>query len=182
MPFSYRSLEIPGVWVIEARRFRDERGFFEETYQQSDFAAHGIPATFSQDNHSYSVRGVLRGLHYQKEPKAQGKLVRALVGRIFDVAVDIRRQSPAFCLWIGVELSDDDGRMLYIPPGFAHGFCVLTDEAHVMYKATAEYAPDLDRGIRWDDPEIGIEWPVAQPIVSLKDAQLPLLRDVDNIL
>jgi len=173
-------LEIPDVWEIEARRFQDERGFFEETYQQSDFEAHGMPSVFVQDNHSYSVRGVLRGLHYQKEPKAQGKLLRVLVGRIFDVAVDIRRRSPSFRRWIGVVLSGDDGRMLYIPPGFAHGFCVLSDDAHLVYKATTEYAPHLERGIRWDDPEIGIEWPVAQPIVTLKDAQLPLLQDADN--
>ena len=179
MPFSYRPLEIPDVWEIEARRFRDERGFFEETYQQSDFEAHGMPTAFVQDNHSYSVRGVLRGLHYQKEPKAQGKLLRVLVGRIFDVAVDIRRRSPTFRRWIGVVLSGDDGRMLYIPPGFAHGFCVLSDDAHLVYKATTEYAPHLERGIRWDDPEIDIDWPVAQPIVCLKDAQLPLLCDAD---
>jgi dTDP-4-dehydrorhamnose 3,5-epimerase len=180
MPFSYCSLEIPDVWVIEARRFQDERGFFEEIYQQSDFEAHGLPAVFAQDNHSYSVRGVLRGLHYQKEPQAQGKLLRVMVGQIYDVAVDIRRRSPTFGRWVGVVLSGDDGRMLYIPPGFAHGFCVLSDGMHLIYKTTAEYAPDLDRGIRWDDPEIGIDWPVAQPIVSLKDAQLPLLRDADN--
>jgi len=180
MPFSYHSLEIPDLWVIEAKRFRDDRGLFEETYQQSDFAAHGIPGSFVQDNHSYSVQGVLRGLHYQKDPKAQGKLIRVLVGRVFDVAVDLRKRSPTFGRWIGLVLSDDPGQMLYVPAGFAHGFCVLSDGAHVVYKATAEYAPDLERGIRWNDPEIGIQWPIAQPVLSPRDAQLPLLRDADN--
>lgn len=176
MPFRFQELEIPGVMRIEAQRFEDARGFFMETYKASPFAAHGIPA-FVQDNYSHSVRGVLRGLHYQQQPKAQGKLVSALTGRIFDVAVDIRPDSPTYRRWVGEELSRENGHMLYIPPGFAHGFCVLSEEADVVYKVTEEYAPELDRGIMWNDPQIGIRWPVSEPILSPKDAQLPSLEE-----
>jgi dTDP-4-dehydrorhamnose 3,5-epimerase len=177
MPFSFQELEIPGVILIESRRFTDTRGFFLELYKASEFVAHGIP-TFIQDNCSHSVHGVLRGLHYQLPPKAQGKLVMAFSGRVFDVAVDIRQHSPTYRKWVGVELSADNGHMLYIPPGLAHGFCVLSEETDFVYKVTEEYAPELERGIIWNDPEIGIQWPIAEPIVSPRDAQLPSLEQV----
>jgi dTDP-4-dehydrorhamnose 3,5-epimerase len=180
MPFEFERLAIPEVVLVTARRSDDERGYFMELYKISDFVAHGIISPFVQDNLSHSVQGVLRGLHYQKQPQAQGKLVMALRGRIWDVAVDIRRGSPTYMAWVGRELSCDDGCMLYVPPGFAHGFCVLSPEATVLYKVTAGYAPNLERGIRWDDPQIGVEWPVDQPLLSAKDAALPLLADADN--
>ena len=180
MPFQFRRLEIPEVVVIEPLRFEDGRGFFVEIYKRSDLKAGGTNETFVQDNYSHSARGVLRGLHYQKEPKAQGKLIMVTRGHIFDVAVDIRKGSRTYGAWVGEELSAEDSRMLYIPPGFAHGFCVLSEEADVVYKVTHEYAPELDRGIIWNDPAVGIQWPVANPIVSEKDAQLPLLEAADN--
>lgn len=180
MSFHIRHLEIPDVVLIEAELHRDERGFFMETYKRSEFAANGLPNLFVQANHSRSVRGVLRGLHYQRNPRPQGKLVMALHGRIFDVAVDIRHGSPTYGRWVGEELSADNGRMLYVPVGFAHGFCVLSEEADVLYLVTDEYARDLDRGILWNDPEIGIAWPIAEPILSPKDARLPRLREADN--
>jgi len=180
MPFDFQHMRIPDVLLIEPQRFEDERGFFAEIYKLSAFSAGGVSATFVQDNHSHSVEGVLRGLHYQKDPKAQGKLVSAIQGRIFDVGVDIRRGSPTYGQWVGAILSHDSGRMLYIPPGFAHGFCVLSSEADVIYKVTTEYAPELDRGIVWDDPRIGIEWPISDPILSSKDAGLPSLENADN--
>jgi dTDP-4-dehydrorhamnose 3,5-epimerase len=180
MPFRFERLEIPELVFVQAQSFEDSRGFFLETYRASEFAAHGIPARFVQDNLSHSVYGVLRGLHYQKRPKAQGKLVMVLRGQIFDVAVDIRQGSPTFGQWAGVTLSADRFGMIYVPAGFAHGFCVLSQEADVLYKVTEEYAPELDRGIVWNDPAIGIRWPVADPVLSKKDAQLPLLRDADH--
>jgi dTDP-4-dehydrorhamnose 3,5-epimerase len=179
MPFEFQRLDIPDLILVKPRVFRDQRGFFLETYKQSDFSSHGISERFVQDNHSRSTRGVLRGLHYQKPPQAQGKLVRVIRGRVFDVAVDIRRGSPTYKQWTSAMLSEETAEMLYIPPGFAHGFCVLSDVADFAYKVTAEYASDLDAGIRWDDPEIGVEWPVAEPIVSAKDASLPLLDEAD---
>jgi dTDP-4-dehydrorhamnose 3,5-epimerase len=133
-----------------------------------------------QDNLSHSRHGVVRGLHYQNHPKAQGKLVTVLKGEIFDVAVDIRKGSPTYGRWVGITLSADSYRMLYIPVGFAHGFCVMSDEAMLSYKATEEYAPDLERGIAWNDPDIGIRWPIESPILSARDAQLPLLNEADN--
>lgn len=181
MTFDFFPLEIPDVLLIESRRFGDSRGFFEETYKTSEFESFGINACFRQDNHSRSVRGVLRGLHYQKEPAAQGKLVRVLQGELFDVAVDIRRNSPTFGKWISETLTGEDSKMLYIPPGFAHGFCVLSDTVDFMYKCTAEYNPDLDRGILWNDPEIGIQWPISDPVLSEKDKVQPCLRDAEDI-
>ena len=180
MPFDFRPTSIPDVLLIEPQRFEDNRGFFAETYKRSAFSAGGISLTFVQDNYSHSVGDVLRGLHYQKHPRAQGKLVSAIRGRIFDVAVDIRKGSPTYGDWVGATLSHDNGRMLYIPPGFAHGFCVLSEEADVTYKVTEEYAPDLDRGIIWNDPAIGIRWPIDDPILSPKDADLPSLEAADN--
>ena len=180
MHFQFQHLTIPDVVLIEARSFKDDRGFFLETYKMSEFAAHGVPGPFVQDNLSHSRRGTLRGLHYQKQPKAQGKLVMALSGEIFDVAVDIRRGSPTYGRWVGLTLAAGDCRMLYVPPGFAHGFCVLSQTADVTYKVTEEYAPLLDRGVLWNDPDIGIQWPITSPLLSPKDAGLPLLRDANN--
>jgi dTDP-4-dehydrorhamnose 3,5-epimerase len=180
MPFSFESTTLPGVMLIETKLFSDNRGFFTESYKHSDFSQAGIPEIFVQDNFSFSVRGVLRGLHYQKAPYAQAKLVFVTRGEIFDVAVDIRKQSPTYGQWTGAALSGDSGRMLYIPCGFAHGFCVLSPEAYVTYKVTAEYNPALDRGIIWNDPDVQIAWPVKDPLLSPKDAGLPFLRDADN--
>lgn len=149
-------------------------------FKVSAFAGLGLPAHFAQDNFSHSVRGVLRGLHYQKAPRAQGKLIGVAHGEIYDVAVDIRKGSPTYGRWVGEILSADNGRLLYIPPGFAHGFCVLSDTASVLYKVTAEWDGALEAGVRWNDPEIGVAWPVTQPILSTRDAALPALKDADN--
>jgi len=180
MTFRFEKLAIPDVVLIEAEVFPDERGFFMESYKYSEFTAFGIKDHFVQDNHSRSKKGVLRGLHYQNPPKAQGKLVRVAVGEIFDVAVDMRKNSPSYGRWVGETLSADNKQMLYIPLGFAHGFCVLSEVAEVLYKTTEEYGPEYDAGIRWNDPEIGIQWPIKQPILSEKDAALPTLREAEN--
>ncbi len=183
MPFEFIETEIKGVILIKPRVFGDSRGFFMETYKKSDFEKAGIDTDFVQDNHSKSTKGVLRGLHFQKEPFAQGKLVRCIRGKIFDVAVDIRKGSPTFGKWVGFELSDDNKLMLWIPKGFAHGFLTLSDEAEVIYKVSGgEYAPDYDAGIRWNDPDIGIKWPLdGEPILSEKDKKAPLLREVFSV-
>jgi dTDP-4-dehydrorhamnose 3,5-epimerase len=181
MPFTFQPLAIPDLILIEARHSQDARGFFLETYKRSAFAAHGIDVSFVQDNYSRSVCGVLRGLHFQKPPSAQGKLVQVIRGEVLDVAVDIRRGSPTYGQWAGLRLSGDRFQLLYIPVGFAHGFCVLSDEADFVYKVTAEYAPELEAGILWNDPEVGVEWPVADPIVSPRDAALPRLREADHV-
>jgi dTDP-4-dehydrorhamnose 3,5-epimerase len=167
---------LPGVLLIEPKVFGDGRGFFMETYRADTFRDFGIAATFVQDNHSRSARGVLRGLHYQ-EPNAQGKLVRCTRGALFDVAVDIRRGSPSFGRWFGLELSDANKRMLWIPPGFAHGFCALEDDSDLVYKCTSLYDAATDRAILWNDPAIGIEWPIAEPLLSVKDANAPRLAE-----
>jgi len=167
---------LPGVLLIEPAVFADDRGFFMETYHLDRFREHGIAAPFVQDNHSRSARGVLRGLHYQ-EPQAQGKLVRCTRGALFDVAVDIRVGSPTFAKWYGVELSESNRRMLWVPEGFAHGFCALADESDLVYKCTSLYARENDRAILWNDPDIGIDWPIAAPLLSAKDAAAPRLRD-----
>ena len=179
MPFHFQRLNIPDVILVEPRTLEDQRGFFMELYKRSEFAANGIPDEFVQDNRSHSIRGTLRGLHYQNPPQAQAKLAMALKGEVFDVAVDIRKGSPTYGQWVGTVLSDRNFHMLYIPVGFAHGFCVLSEEADLTYKVTAENAPELDRGILWNDPAIGIEWPIAEPLLSSRDARLPLLQDAD---
>lgn len=179
MPFTFTPQGIPEVQLIEARAFGDDRGFFAETYKASEFLAHGIPG-FVQDNLSHSQRGVLRGLHYQKDPAAQGKLVMAMRGEIFDVAVDIRRGSPTYGQWVGAVLSERNHRLLWVPPGFAHGFCVVSEFADVLYKVTSEYSPTHDRGIRWDDPDIGVQWPLSEPLLSPKDAEAGPLAQADN--
>ncbi len=180
MPFTFEPLDIPEVVLIKPRVFEDARGFFLEAYRLSTFTEDGISESFVQVNHSRSGTGVLRGLHYQKAPKAQGKLLSVVQGAIFDVAVDIRRGSPTYGRWVGQILSGENHHLLYIPPGFAHGFCVMSEWADVIYQVTQEYAPEHDRGILWSDPEIGIIWPIAQPQVSSKDAAQPHLREADN--
>ncbi|HOO77706.1 MAG TPA: dTDP-4-dehydrorhamnose 3,5-epimerase [bacterium] len=180
MPFAFHPLELPGLVLVEPRTFGDRRGYFRETFERRAFSEAGLPADFVQDNCSFSRRGVLRGLHYQLAPRAQGKLVMALSGEIFDVGVDIRPGSPTYGRWRGVVLSEENGRLLYLPPGFAHGFCVLSETALVFYKVTADYAPELDRGIAWNDPVLGIEWPVERPVLSEKDRSLPLLDEAEN--
>lgn len=168
--------DLEGVLIIEPRVFEDRRGFFLETYQQERYEKSGIPCAFVQDNLSYSVKNTLRGLHFQVE-HPQAKLVQAITGEIFDVAVDIRKGSPTFGRWIGVRLSEQNRRQIFIPEGFAHGFCVLSDTAHFLYKCSDFYAPGDEGGILWSDPEIGIEWPVSDPIISEKDIDLPRLAD-----
>jgi len=171
---------LTGVKLIEPRVFGDERGFFLESWNARSFAEHGLDLDFVQDNHSRSARGVLRGLHYQLE-NPQGKLVRVTAGAVFDVAVDVRRASPHFGRWVGYELSEANKRMLWVPPGFAHGFVVLSESADFLYKCTQFYDGSNDRGIRWNDPAIGIAWPLAgiTPQLSGKDAAAPLLADAE---
>jgi dTDP-4-dehydrorhamnose 3,5-epimerase len=179
MPFQFRHLSIPDVVLIQSKINTDERGYFHEIFKVSDFDRNGVPFNFLQDNHSHSKRGVLRGLHYQIPPKAQGKLVIVVEGQIVDVAVDIRNGSPTYGQFVRQELSDKNGYMLYVPPGFAHGFCVTSRSADVLYKVTAEYAPELERGIIWNDPSIGIKWPISNPQLSKKDLELPLLQNIE---
>lgn len=172
---------IPDVLILEPRVFGDARGFFFESFNEEVFRrAAGFVPVFVQDNHSRSAKGVLRGLHYQLPPHAQGKLVRCVRGAVFDVAVDIRKNSPTFGHWVGEELSEDNHRQLWIPPGFAHGFLTLTDTADFLYKTTSYYAPSHDRGIASDDPAVAIKWPVLgmPPLLSAKDQGARLLADV----
>ncbi len=169
--------DIQGLKLIATRIFRDDRGFFLETYRQRHLAEMGLPREFVQDNCSRSLPGVLRGLHFQRSPHAQGKLVRAVRGRIWDVAVDLRRGSETFGKHFACELSDQNGLMLWIPGGFAHGFCVLGEqEADVAYKVDADYNAQSEGGVRWNDPSLGIAWPVRNPLVSPKDQALPSLQ------
>ena len=179
MPFRFQRLEIPDVILITPKIHSDPRGFFIETYKKSEFAKNGIKEKFVQDNWSHSMKGTLRGLHFQKSPQAQAKLVMALKGEVFDVAVDIRKDSLTYGKWVGEILSEKKAQMLYIPAGFAHGFCVLSDEADFVYKVSQEYSTELDSGIFWNDPEIGIDWPISDPLLSEKDLALPLLKDAD---
>lgn len=175
--------EIEGVLILEPRVFGDERGFFSESFNQRAFdEAVGQKIGFVQDNHSRSTRGVLRGLHYQLPPHAQGKLVRVTQGSVYDVAVDIRRQSPTFGRWVGVELSGENHRQLWLPPGMAHGFLVTSDSADFLYKTTEYYAPQAERSVRWDDPDLGIAWPMLPDSskISAKDASAPSLRDAPS--
>lgn len=169
---------LAGVIIVEPNVFRDERGFFLENYHALKFQEGGIRAAFIQDNHSQSARGTLRGLHAQCQKHPQGKLVRATEGEIFDVAVDIRRGSPTFKQWVGVTLSAANFRMLYLPPGFAHGFCVTSDRAQVQYKCTDFYDPGDEISLRWDDPELAIEWPVSNPTLSARDQKALTLRQL----
>jgi len=172
---------LPGVLVVEGVVHRDARGFFLETFHAQKFREGGIDAAFVQDNHSASQRGTLRGLHAQWR-RPQGKLVRVLFGEIFDVAVDARRGSPTFGRWVGVNLSHDNFRQLWVPAGFLHGFCVLSERAEVEYKCTELYDPGGELGVAWNDPDIGIKWPIAEPALSAKDAAAPRLADVGERL
>jgi dTDP-4-dehydrorhamnose 3,5-epimerase len=180
MGFRFVQTEIPEVLIIEPQVFADDRGFFLETYKRSEFAAQGITEIFVQGNHSKSAKGILRGLHYQKHPKAQAKLVRALSGEIFDVAVDLRRGAPTFGKWVGVVLSLENKKILYVPVGFAHGFCVVSDVAEISYMTSEEYAPECEAGIQWDDPALKIQWPINNPQLSGRDRNWPSLRDADH--
>lgn len=175
-------LNIPEVIVFEARVFGDDRGFFFESFSQRLFdEAVGYPVTFVQDNHSKSARGVLRGLHYQLPPFAQGKLVRVVQGEVFDVAVDVRAGSPTFGQWAGAILSAENKRQLWVPEGFAHGFITLSETAEFLYKTTNYYAPQCERAIIWNDPDLAIDWPLdGEPVLSEKDAQAPLFREADT--
>ena len=179
MPFEFERQCIGDVILVKPKVFGDNRGFFMEAYKKSEFQKNGIDVEFSQDNHSKSSAHVLRGLHYQEAPYGQAKLVRCSKGRIFDVAVDIRKNSKTFGKYVKVELSEDNKHMLFIPEGFAHGFVVLSDEAELLYKASGEYAPQADRGILWCDEDININWEIDfEPILSEKDKIQPRLRDV----
>lgn len=170
--------DIPGVLIIEPRVFGDDRGYFLESWQQQRYAQHGLPEAFVQDNQSFSGRGVLRGLHIQ-HPHAQGKLIQVQLGEVFDVAVDVRVGSPWFGRWAGVLLSGKNKRQLWVPEGFAHGFCVLSDEALFTYKCTDYYHPESELSVRWDDPAIGIDWPLSEPPrLSDKDRNAPVLSAI----
>ncbi len=178
----FTETKLKGVWVIEPKIHRDARGFFMESYNRRVFEENGLREVFVQDNVSRSVKGALRGLHYQLNPHAQGKLVSVTFGAVFDVAVDLRRASPTFGQWVGYTLSAEDRRALYIPPGFAHGFYVLTPEAEFSYKCTALYNPAAERGLRWDDPQVAIAWP-GRPdpaLMSEKDRKFPSLAQAET--
>ncbi len=179
MPFSFKELNIPGVFQVETKKFSDARGEFLESYKASEFEAVGITANFKQDNFSKSKRHVLRGMHYQLEPQGQGKFVRVLSGSILDVVVDMRKSSPAFKKWLSVELNSENGLGLYVPVGCAHGFLSLEDNTSVLYKTTQEYAPKLERGLVWNDSEVGIVWPIANPILAERDANFPIFKNVE---
>lgn len=172
MPFTFHRLAIPEVLVIDPEVFGDTRGFFMETYKQSEFAPF-VDGPFVQENHSKSERGTLRGLHFQVGPYAQGKLVRVIAGEIFDVAVDIRPDSATRGKWVSTVLSGENRRMVYIPPWCAHGFCVVSETAEVVYKTTTEYAPAYESGLMWNDPSLAIDWPVSAPRLSERDTKWP---------
>ena len=181
MPFEFERQQINDVILVKPKVFGDDRGFFLESYKKTDFVNNGIDVEFNQDNHSKSTKGVLRGLHYQAKPHGQAKLVRCSRGRIYDVAVDIRPNSPTFGQYVKVELSEDNKQMLFIPEGFAHGFVVLSDEAELLYKASGEYAPQADRGVLWSDKDININWEIDfEPILSEKDKVQPTLKEINK--
>lgn len=172
--------KLEGVLLVTPQVFGDERGFFMETYNREKALEQGLPAEFVQDNHSKSTKGVLRGLHYQS-PQWQGKLIRTVQGEIYDVAVDIRTESATFGEWVGVYLNDENKQQLYVPAGFAHGFLVTSDSAEVIYKCTTLYAPEQEAGVRWNDPDIGVKWPIEEPLLSAKDQTSQLLRDLPSL-
>lgn len=178
MPVRFEKTSLEGITLCVPEVFQDARGFFLETYHAEKYAAGGVRAAFVQDNRSCSSQGVLRGLHYQLR-KPQAKLVSCIRGRILDVAVDIRRGSPSFGQWESAELSDANHHQLYIPPGFAHGFCVLSDVAEILYKCSEFYDPADDFGVRWNDPDLGVLWPVKDPVLSRKDAVQPFLKEAE---
>ena len=180
MAFTFTRLSISDVVLVEPQLFSDDRGLFHESYKPSIFTENGINTKFIQDNISHSVRGVIRGLHFQKNPKAQAKLVTVVKGEIFDVAVDIRKNSSTYGKWVSEILSADNHNLLYVPEGFAHGFCVLSKEAAVHYKVNNEYSPEDEKGIIWNDPSLNINWPLTDVIISNNDKQLPLLENLKN--
>jgi dTDP-4-dehydrorhamnose 3,5-epimerase len=180
MPFTFTRLRLPEVILIQPRIGQDNRGYFRETFKASEFAAFGLSTQFVQSNHSHSTRNVVRALHYQKNPQAQDKLIAVAQGAVFDVAVDIRRGSPTYGAWVGAQLSAENGHLLYIPAGFAHGFCVLGESADLVYQVTAEWSPQHETGIFWNDPAIGIDWPIRNPVLSARDLALPMLDQADN--
>ena len=181
MPFEFKETALAGVLVVQPLLFGDSRGFFMETYKKSDFICAGIREEFCQDNHSFSSKGVLRGIHYQSKPFAQGKLVRVIKGAVWDVAVDLIEGSSNYGQSFGMELNEENNTMLYIPPGFGHGFMTLVDNSHFLYKCTAEYSPESDGGIIWNDRELAIAWPlgdIEEPLVSERDRTLARFRDL----
>lgn len=179
MPFQFERLAIPDVILVRPRAIGDARGFFMETYRRADFEAAGLRGEFVQDNHSRTSRkDVLRGLHFQRAPHEQAKLLRCTRGRVFDVAVDVRPGSPTLGRHVAVELSEDDRAMLYVPRGFAHGYVTLTDDCEVLYKVDADYAAQAEGGVAWNDPDLAVPWPVADPILSDRDRAWPRLRDL----
>src|SRR5574344_1782966 len=181
MAFEFEKFDIEGLVLVKPKVFGDNRGFFMESYKKSDFVKNGITCEFVQDNHSKSTKGVLRGLHYQACPKMQAKLLRCISGRIYDVAVDLRTNSKTFGKWIKVELSEENKQMFFIPQGFAHGFVVLSETAELLYKTDAEYAPECDRGILWNDSQINVNWDIDfEPILSEKDKVQPTLSQLNR--
>ena len=178
--FRFERLEIPEVILVTPEVRGDRRGFFMEHYRRSSFVAGGISDIFVQDNHSFSGRGVLRGLHYQTPPKAHSKLVSVVQGEVLDVALDLRRGSPSYARHVAVRLSAENRHQLYVPVGFAHGFAVLSETAHLVYKLSSEYAPEHDRGLRWNDPALGVAWGLGDPVLSDKDQAQPTLEEADN--
>ena len=178
MGFTFTHLDLMDVILVRSDQLPDKRGFFSEVYRADEFAKYGI-GPFVQENYSQSVKGVVRGMHYQSNPKQVGKLVSCPHGTIFDVVVDIRHTSRTFGKWTGAVLENGNG-MLWVPPGFAHGFCVLSGTANVLYRQTQYYSREHDKGIRWNDPNVGIKWPITDPIISDKDGRAPLLEDVED--
>lgn len=173
-----KELSLPGLMLIKPKAFQDARGFFLESYNQNTYNANGIDTLFVQDNHSFSKRGTIRGMHFQSTP-GQAKLIRVAHGEIFDVAVDIRPESKTFGRWLGVYLNGEEHHQLYIPIGFAHGFCVTSPEAHVMYKTSSVYNGATEIGFQWNDPHVGIQWPIEQPIISERDQKAPSFQELD---
>jgi dTDP-4-dehydrorhamnose 3,5-epimerase len=177
----FESLQIPDIILITPKVFEDARGFFLESYRKDIFRENGVDVDFVQDNHSFSVKGVLRGMHFQKPPMAQDKLVRVVTGEIFDVVADLRKKSPTFGRWFGMKLSGDSQQMLFIPKGFAHGFLTLSDTAHFEYKVSNFYSPEHDCGLLWNDPDVKIDWPLSQPLLNDKDSHQPRLAELKDI-
>lgn len=181
MPFEFEKLGIEGLVLIKPRVFGDSRGFFMESYKKSDFVQNGITCEFIQDNHSKSIKGVLRGLHYQAKPKFQAKLIRCTKGKIYDIAVDLRKDSSTFGKWLKVELSEENNSLLFIPEGFAHGFVVVSDEAELIYKTNVEFSPEHDRGILWCDKDINVDWSIDfEPTLSDKDKVQPKFSEINK--
>ncbi len=180
MSFTFKKLNLSDVMLVEAKSFPDDRGYFKEIFKESSFIENEINTRFVQDNFSHSIKGVLRGLHFQKNPKAQAKLVTVFRGEIFDVVVDVRKDSPTYRKWVSEILSEQNHKLLFIPEGFAHGYCVLSDEADIFYKVNQEYSPEHDSGFIWNDPEVAIKWPMDNPLISDKDLKLPFLKNADN--